>query len=466
MCADREAGRDESLRVMTAMRGTQRLEVTERQLRRLQALALEERWSWRDADGVDLLGEYLEHTFDRLIAEQKLVRVTDRGGAFWAFNTGLVDAAFADVYGACVPASEEPADGDIPSEWKVRAFCVAGSSRYGRQLVRELGTELPRPAAYIAGGAWQEGPHGDFDVDYEALCEQREKVSPHTLDQVGAADSEGFEAILRVAVETAKARLRRFPRCALPAWGAPVGLDGLVWCVPMSLVDPGSVDAVLALQEVPGRGDTQDDSAARYAAQAMLGVEEAYLAIRIVGPTDGGMGWAARAILANADAADEKDDAERDADDEWPMGQQVPAAALTADESFIGADTASTQQPVITQVPPREAQRARLTCSDRRVPTYLVRPGDTVGILRRKDVEPPHIVLPSRHGFQGVSQIQGRFVVAEDTRWEFVHEGSNWTMVCHGDGSEKVLCERGAREYLQMGDRIVFSGSPAFTLGR
>lgn len=440
--------------MVTDMRATQRLEVTERQLQRLRALALEERWSWRDADGVDLLSKYLGYTFERLIAEKKLVRVKDRDGAFWAFNTGLVDATYADVYGACVPASGEPEDADVSSAWKVRAFCVAGSSRYGRQLVRELGAELPSPASYVDDDGWQEGPLGDFDVDYDALCEQREKVSSQALDQVGATDADAFAGALRLAVEAAKARLRRFPRCALPAWGAPVGLDGLVWCVPLSLVDPRSVDAVLALQEAPSMGEARDDGAAAFVGQTLLTIEEAYLAVRIVGPTDGGMGWAARAILASAAAPYVEGEAEKCADGQPPREQQGQTAAATA------------QQPTSAQARPRDTQRARLTCSDRRVPTYLVRPGDTVGILRRKDVEPPHIVLPSRHGFQGVSQIQGRFMLEEDSRWEFVHEGSNWTMIGHSDGSEAVLRVRGAREYLQMGDRIVFSGSPAFTFGR
>ena len=451
---------------MTDMRATQKLEVAERQLRKLSALALEERWSWHDADGVDMLGQYLIHTFDRLVSERKLVRVKDGDGAFWAFNTGLVDTAYADVYGVCVPVAGESADANVFSAWKVRAFCVAGSSRYGRQLVRELGTELPSPASYLDDDSWAEGLRGDLDVDYDALCEQREKVSSQALAHVGATDTDEIVGTLRLAVEAAKARLRRFPRCALPAWGAPVGLDGLVWCVPLSLVDPGSVDAVLALQEAPGMGEAHDDGTAVYVAQSLLTIEEAYLAVRIMGPVDGGMGWAARAILASAAVPDMEGAVEKRGDGLLPGERQGQTAMSMADGNSIGADTATAQQPMSVQVPPRETQRARLTCSDRRVPTYLVRPGDTVGILRRKDVEPPHIVLPSRHGFQGVSQIQGRFVCAEDAGWGFVHEGSNWTMICHSDGSEAVLRVRGAREYLQMGDRIVFSGSPTCTFGR
>ena len=108
----------------------------------------------------------------------------------------------------------------------------------------------------------------------------------------------------------------------------------------------------------------------------------------------------------------------------------------------------------------------RLTCEDGAVAAYVVRPGDTVGIVRRSGAGRPRIELPSRHGFEGVSQIQGRFQTNESGSWEFVHEGSNWTLVRHADGREAVLRQKGAAEAVEAGDAIVFSGSPAFVLGR
>ena len=109
---------------------------------------------------------------------------------------------------------------------------------------------------------------------------------------------------------------------------------------------------------------------------------------------------------------------------------------------------------------------ARLTCTDSRVPAFIVRAGDTIGLVRRQQVSSPRIMLPHRQGFEGVSQIQGQFDTREDESWVFVHQGSNWTLIQHADGHKKLLRERGASEGLVLGDSIVFSGSPTFVFGR
>ena len=411
------------------------VEVSERLVGRLQTLALDEPWSLHEPKGIDLLVSYLRYTFERLEEEGKVVHAQDGRGELRVLNTGLCDSSFEEIF--CV-AAKSP-ESDEPS-WEAKAFCTWGRSRYGKRLARVLGDGKPVRARFFTTLADSfADPEHSVEPDYDRLREQRQKIDADLLRKIGA-DDQSFEMALRVAVDLACARFRCMPTSALLAWGAPVGINGAFYCLPLSFLDPLRVDAVLALV-APAEGG---DSSLPYAAHTLLSVEEAYLAARLVRRLDAGAGWLAEAAHTRVGMGSADSRVSKPSGSGYGTPRSVRDAASDAMRNL----------------------RARLTCRDTTVPAYILRPGDTVGVLRRRGGERPHVVLPLRRGFDGVSQIQGRFEVDDNGCWEFQHEGSNWTMIRHREGHQVVLRERGARERMTVGDDIVFSGSPPFVFGR
>ena len=62
---------------------------------------------------------------------------------FAAFNTGLADNHYDDIY-ACF----SPNDPDSGTEWKFSGFCTAASGGLGKQLVNYF-NPLPQPPSYF-----------------------------------------------------------------------------------------------------------------------------------------------------------------------------------------------------------------------------------------------------------------------------------------------------------------------------
>ena len=395
---------------------------TDHLLERLARLAPDALWSAGDARGVAALRRYLSRTIEQLRVQDKTVLAKDAQGEMLVFNTGLLDAAFEEVFGVCTPHSSDDEEGG----WEMRDFCTAGRSRFGRRMARALRKGLPPRATYASCDADLVADAArEIEVDCAELVAQWQCIAPQALESLGIDGKPGGDSAallaraLDVAIGVGRARLRHMPTCALPAWGPCVDLRGLVFCLPLSLTDSGLVDALLALEE------RTIDGRRCYAGRKLLRAGDAYEAARVVREPDAGMGWACGLLEQH----------------EMSNGRQASVGTSSAES------------------------RVRLTCRDGRVPAYVVRSGDTLGILRRHQGERPRIVLPSQRGFEGVSQIQGRFDV-RDGLWEFVHLGSNWTKVKHADRRVVVLRERGVREAVGFGDELVFSGSPAFVLGR
>lgn len=388
---------------------------------RLARLAFPERWEYAGEE-LGLLERYVRHTFARAGEQGRVTYASDSAGEFAVLATGLFDASFDDVYCVCEP--QECAKGAKgPTSWEAKVFCTVGRSRYGRRLARACGDGLPLPATYLdARHRARVDRTLPIEVRYEELAAQTAKIASEALGELGGGDPQLFDEALHVAIDIARARLRRLPMSAVPAWGPAVGMEGVIYCVPLSFADTTRIDAALALEPPSSEGGAMGS----YVARVMLSLEETRLAARIVGVPGGGSGW----VVASRKTH------------EAVPGQEEKRAWDATDA------------------------RARLTCKDAVVPPFIVRSGTTVGVRRRAAEPLPSIVLPSIHGFEGVSQIHGRFEACAEDVWEYVHEGSNWTLVRHADGSKQVLRSKGGRERLGYGDTLVFSGSPSFVLGR
>lgn len=137
-------------------------------LETLAGLALDEPWDFNDAGldvrtrRFDILHNYIRYTFYRLTLEDKVGFSADEDFAAW--NTGLVDRHYEDIY-ACF----EPSDPDNPEQarysWTFSGFCTAGTGRLGKRLVREL-NPLPQPASYL-----ERKEDLLFDLDREVVCD-------------------------------------------------------------------------------------------------------------------------------------------------------------------------------------------------------------------------------------------------------------------------------------------------------
>lgn len=109
----------------------------------LAAKAVDEEWDFSSAPikNHQILMQYIKYTFSRLMREKKVCISQDR--QFAAFNTGLADNHYDDIYACFVPN-----DPDSGTEWKYSGFCTAASGGLGKQLVNYF-NPLPQPPSYF-----------------------------------------------------------------------------------------------------------------------------------------------------------------------------------------------------------------------------------------------------------------------------------------------------------------------------
>ncbi len=116
----------------------------------LSKMALKEDWDFNTAGNEvpkrhQILRQYLNYTFYRLQMEGKVCISSD--GKFAAFNTGLVNSGYDEIYACFVPYESEIYD----TKWRFSSFCLAGdrSGRGdGKTLVKYF-HPLPQVASYF-----------------------------------------------------------------------------------------------------------------------------------------------------------------------------------------------------------------------------------------------------------------------------------------------------------------------------
>ncbi len=102
-------------------------------------LALDEEWGPKGHTDYPVLRSYLSNTYGRLVCEKKVLIAED--GSFAAFNTGLVNKYFEDIY-MCFEPNNRPLQ-----KWKYSGTCIAGENELGKKIVEVLPC-LPKTACY------------------------------------------------------------------------------------------------------------------------------------------------------------------------------------------------------------------------------------------------------------------------------------------------------------------------------
>lgn len=109
----------------------------------LAAKAVDEEWDFKSAPvkNYHILMQYIKYTFSRLMRENKVCISADK--RFAAFNTGLADNHYDDIYACFIPN-----DPGVGTEWRYAGFCTAASGGLGKQLVNYF-NPLPEPPLYF-----------------------------------------------------------------------------------------------------------------------------------------------------------------------------------------------------------------------------------------------------------------------------------------------------------------------------
>ncbi len=276
-------------------------------LKELAELALPERW---DSDQKRygryyVLRKYIQYTFYRLLQEEKICISHDR--KFAAFNTGLVNHHYDDIYACFVQSSQKD-----KGEWKFEAFAIAGvrgKDGYGKLLTNYF-NPLPQVPKYVEKkedliydldkelltdyehiivdnlrrlpkGYLVEGCYGD-DRAMKMIAElskmqngtEKQNQAYTELSRYIAGNDRVFRRLrsrMEDAIEIALKRVRWNFRTAIPCY-YPKG-NSMSLMLPLCLEDDSSTDAALIVQKNPSGS---------YQGQTVLRLEQAYLDARLI----------------------------------------------------------------------------------------------------------------------------------------------------------------------------------------
>lgn len=267
----------------------------------LAAIALPEAWCFADAPAdrrFGILKNYICNTYYRLNLEGKICIAEDR--SFAAFNTGLVDNRFDDIY-LCF----EPQQGQV--EWRFCGFAASGN-RALKKRVNKTFNPLPQTARYfdkIEDLLFD--PSRELVVDFEHVlidnvdrlpleflsqelfqstealevveaikaCEPTERESLYEqLSDIIETDSRVYRTLrnrLEDAIDIACRRVKWNFKTAIPSYYPRA--DSMSLLLPLCLLDEQRADAALVVQ-------LQESGI--YQGQTILTIEQAYTNARLI----------------------------------------------------------------------------------------------------------------------------------------------------------------------------------------
>ncbi len=264
--------------------------------------ALPEEWDFSDAVIKDhhILIQYIKYTFYRLSKEEKISVSADK--QFAAFNTGLVDRYYDDIYACFIPN-----DSGESTPWKFAGFSTAASRGLGKQLVHYF-NPLPEPAKYFRRNEdlifdLAKPLHPDFDhiiidnlrrLPLQFLAEQLNDCTDarELIERLRTADRtdkrELYEQLaelikdnsrlftriqnrIKDAIELARKRVSRNYRTAIPSYFPK--RDTMSLMLPLCLTDEEHPDVALVVELTPS---------GNYQGQTILTLPQAYIDARLL----------------------------------------------------------------------------------------------------------------------------------------------------------------------------------------
>lgn len=297
-------------------------------LSELAAKAVYEEWDFHDSPykNYQILIRYIKYTFSRLMREKKICVSADR--QFAAFNTGLADNHYDDIYACFVPN-----DPGCDTEWKFTGFCTAASGGLGKQLVNCF-NPLPQPPTYFTRNSdlffdHTKQLHTDFEhiivdnikrlplqflydqfFDYSearALVEQiransRDRVRRDELyERLKAIICDNSRLFVRIqnrikdSIELARKRVRWNYKTAIPSYFPK--RDSMSLMLPLALLDEVKPDVALVVEL------TRSGS---YQGQTILTLSQAYIDARLMCRLTGD--WLALEQIHNNIAEEQSDE--------------------------------------------------------------------------------------------------------------------------------------------------------------
>lgn len=269
----------------------------------LAAKAVDEEWDFKNSSvrNYHILMLYIKYTFSRLTREKKVCISSDR--RFAAFNTGLADNHYDDIYACFVPN-----DPGGETEWRYAGFCTAASGGLGKQLV-DCFNPLPEPPSYFRRKEdlfynSENQLHTDFEhiiVDnikrlplqflYDQFfdnAEAREIAENIRTSRDRVIRGDLYERLKRIicdnnrlfvriqnrlkdAIELAQKRVRWNYKTAIPSYFPK--RDTMSLMLPLALVDESKPDVALVVEL------TRSGS---YQGQTILTLPQAYIDARLI----------------------------------------------------------------------------------------------------------------------------------------------------------------------------------------
>lgn len=273
-------------------------------LTELAAKAIDEEWDFVNSTrkNYQILILYIKYTFSRLVRENKVCISSDK--QFAAFNTGLADEHYDDIYACFFP--NDPSGG---TPWKFVGFCTAASGGLGKQLVSYF-NPLPQPPSYFKNNEdlffdSSKQLHTDFEhiiidninrlplqflsdqffdtADASAIIEKLRMTNVDRLKRAELYDElreiliQNSRLFLRIqnrlkdAIELAKKRVRWNYKQAIPSYFPK--RDSMSLMLPLALVDEMKPDVALVV-ELTRSGC--------YQGQTILTLPQAYIDARLL----------------------------------------------------------------------------------------------------------------------------------------------------------------------------------------
>lgn len=293
-------------------------------LSELAEKAVREAWDFAESPIKDnhILIQYIKYTFYRLQRENKVCISAD--GVFAAFNTGLVDKHYDDLY-ACF----YPNDPGEETRWKFVGFCTAASRDLGKQLVSRF-NPLPQPPKYVRRSEdlifdLDRPMHTDFDhiiidnirrlplrfladqfMDFPEAQEIVAKLEiadypgkKELYEQLKSIICDNGRLYVRIqnrikdAIELARKRVRWNYKTAIPSYYPQS--DSMSLMLPLCLVDDTTPDVALVV-ELTNSGN--------YQGQTIITIPQAYIDARLLCRIDSE--WLTAVETAPADVLDEE----------------------------------------------------------------------------------------------------------------------------------------------------------------